>query len=68
MEVRIDRIVVTPSGIRLGLQIFGPKDSWLKFATVLLPADRIPWRDIDALRARADSTEPSEVDEPLWVD
>lgn len=68
MEVRVDKIVTSPSGIWLGLQILGPRRSWVRFAKVLVPADRIPWRELDAMRARADEIEPSEVDEPLWVD
>lgn len=67
MEVNVDKIVVTPSGIWFGLQIHGPKKSWVRFAKVLVPADTIPWADIDALRSRWLSTEPDGLDdEPLF--
>lgn len=66
MEAKVDKIVVTPQGIWFGLQITGPKGSWVRFARLLVPADTIPWQEIDAMRSVWLSTEPDGLDEPLF--
>lgn len=37
MKVTVTSLRLTPSGLRLALVIYGPKDSWVRFASVLLP-------------------------------
>lgn len=67
MEVNVDKIVVAQSGIWLGLQIHGPKKSWVRFAKVLVRADIIPWEELDALRLESLSTDAvAHQDEPLF--
>jgi hypothetical protein len=39
MKVTVDTVTSTPKGLVLGVQLWGPADSWVRFAKV-----EIPWR------------------------
>jgi hypothetical protein len=41
MKVRVQEIHPTPSGLVMGVQIRGPKDSWVRFAQV-----EVPWASV----------------------
>lgn len=47
MRLRLEKITSTPSGLVCGVQIRGPKDTWLRFAILTIPFDQIPATVLD---------------------
>ena len=48
MRVRLNAITSTPSGFRCGVQIHGPKDSWVRFGILEIPFESVTeecWHD-----------------------
>ena len=68
MEVEITKVLLTPQSLRFGLVIYGPKKSWVRFATATLPLAAVPWESVGRAIARLDDPPPVEFpDEPLWT-
>lgn len=42
MRLRLEQMTSTPSGLVMGVQIRGPKDSWIRFAVLEVPWDSVP--------------------------
>lgn len=56
MKLRLDKMASTPKGLVVGVQIHGPKDSWLRFGLLEIPWDSVEdsiveqylaWKDKD---------------------
>lgn len=47
MKLRLEKIATTPSGLVMGVQVRGPRDSWLRFAILTVPYSEIPLHVID---------------------
>ena len=71
MKMRVTEILPTPSGLVLGVQVRGPKDSWLKFAQL-----EVPWESVDrsvieawsAFYERQRAREIEDLDVPIEYD
>lgn len=57
MKVRLDQMTSTPSGLVMGVQIRGPKDSWIRFAVLEVPWESVPRYVIDDYWSWADRDE-----------
>lgn len=69
MRLLVDTITSSPSGLVLGVQVRGPKDSWLRFAVVEVPWPLIPPHVLDDYWAWADRDERLDlVDDALPMD
>ena len=69
MKIRLDQITSTPKGMVMGVQIRGPKDSWLRFAILEVPFDSIPAYVIDDYWEWMSRKErPEDLDAPLPLD
>ena len=67
MEVSIEKVLLTPTSLRFALVIYGPKKSWVRFATATLPLTAVPWESVGRAIARLDDPPPDEFeDAPLW--
>lgn len=42
MKLRLEKITSTHSGLVMGVQIHGPKDSWIRFGLL-----EVPWSCVD---------------------
>lgn len=69
MKLRLEKISSTPSGLVMGVQIRGPRDSWVRFAILSVPYADIPpsvvdeywsWMDRDERDVAAELTLPLE--------
>jgi len=41
MKIRVTQASPSPSGLRLGLTVEGPKKAWLRFSTTVLVVDEL---------------------------
>jgi hypothetical protein len=47
MKLRLDQMTSTPQGLVMGVQIRGPKDSWIRFAVLEVPWESVPRYVVD---------------------
>lgn len=66
MEVQPDTITSDPHSLRLGLVIYGPKKSWVKFAEVTIPWEAFPESVLVHMMHSRLSAGPPEEDTPLF--
>lgn len=66
MKVRVDTINSSPSSLFLGVQIHGPRDSWLRFAEIEIPFSQIPWETVWQIREHWELRIPEGQDESLF--
>lgn len=60
MEIRVDRVSLTPSSLRVSCVVHGPQDSWVKFAEVFVPLTLIPWNGVRDALMRDEVYDPQE--------
>jgi len=69
MKIRLDQMTSTPKGMTMGVQIRGPKDSWLRFAVLEVPWESVPSYVLDDYWAWKDKAErTTDLDIPLMSD
>lgn len=42
MKLRLQKATSTPTGLVMGVQIRGPRDSWVRFAVLEVPWEHVP--------------------------
>jgi hypothetical protein len=47
VRLRLDKITSTPRGLVMGVQVRGPKDSWVRFAKLEVPWSEVPQHVVD---------------------
>ena len=69
VKIRLQQITPSPNGLCMGVQIHGPRDSWVRFGLLEVPWSEVPQSVIDAWWAYQDRDErvPCE-DTPLALD
>lgn len=69
MNLLVDTITSTPSGLVLGVQVRGPQDAWLRFALIDIPWSSIPDYVMDDYWKWIDRDERlDQVDTPIPMD
>jgi hypothetical protein len=69
MKLRFQQITSTPLGLRMGVQIHGPKDSWVRFGVLEVPWGEIPPTVVDEYWKYMDRDERAyDVDQALPLD
>lgn len=69
MKIRLDQMTSTPSGLVMGVQIHGPKDSWIRFGVLEVPFGSVPKYVLDDYWRWLDRDErPVDLDTPLALD
>lgn len=69
MKIDLEQVQTSPTSLRLGVVIRGPKDSWMRFAILDVPFAQIPSWCIDDYWAWLDRRETADVvDDPLPID
>lgn len=67
VKIRLQQIITSPSGLVMGVQIRGPKDSWVRFAVLEVPWAEVPrhfaddfykWMDRDEVEVEYDAPLP----------
>lgn len=69
MKVRLSQATTSPNGLVFGVQIHGPRDSWVRFGILEVPWESVPPEALVRYTAWLDRDErlPLE-DEPLPLD
>lgn len=69
MKIRVVQVTSTSQGLVLGLQVRGPRDSWVKFGLVEVPWREVPNHVIDDFWKWHDRDEiVSDIETPLPLD